>query len=142
MEMAGFRNSYFNCASLSYDDGDCLSENCTNGSDDDNDGDVDCDDSECSNHSSCTTPSSETNCTNGIDDDSDGDTDCDDSDCSNHSSCQTSGTPADLVISALSCTNSAAQGDSISCSYTISNSGGTNAGSSVLRLFLSPMPPL
>ena len=43
----------FDCSDFSYDNGDCLAENCTNGVDDDNDGDTDCDDSECSGSSSC-----------------------------------------------------------------------------------------
>ena len=75
-------------------------ENCTNGSDDDCDGNVDCDDSDCASNPACQaaycgdgtcdpgedqcncsddcgTPPAE-NCTNGSDDDCDGDVDCDD----------------------------------------------------------------
>ena len=54
-------------------------EDCGNGIDDDVDGDVDCDDSDCfGDTTDCTT---ETNCTDSEDNDGDGNTDCDDSDC-------------------------------------------------------------
>ena len=54
-------------------------EVCDNGIDDDGDGDIDCDDSECVADPYCAgTPEV---CDNGIDDDLDGDVDCDDADC-------------------------------------------------------------
>jgi hypothetical protein len=64
---------------------------CTNGIDDDQDGSIDCGDSDCANNSACTstTPSTETNCINGVDDDQDGSVDCNDSDCANNSACNT-----------------------------------------------------
>jgi len=63
--------------------------NCVDGRDDDNDGDVDCSDSDCSALSVCRAPEKpnlvespkERNCANGIDDDHDGATDCADPDC-------------------------------------------------------------
>ena len=58
-------------------------EICDNGIDDDEDGDVDCVDSDCP---AC--PDKAEICDNGIDDDADGATDCDDLDCSAEESCQ------------------------------------------------------
>ena len=55
-------------------------EICGNNADDDGDGAVDCEDSDC--------PACPEICDNGEDDDGDGDTDCDDSDCSEVESCQ------------------------------------------------------
>ena len=49
------------------------SEDCDNGADDDGDGDVDCEDSDC--------PACPEICDNGIDDDRDGKADCRDLDC-------------------------------------------------------------
>lgn len=64
--------------------------NCTNGLDDDGDGKIDCQDTDCSSQPSCQTqpPPIETNCTNKIDDDSDLLIDCADPDCIGHSACQ------------------------------------------------------
>jgi len=56
------------------------SEDCDNGADDDGDGDVDCDDSDC--------PACPEICDNGIDDDRDRDIDCDDEDCSEAEPCR------------------------------------------------------
>ncbi len=61
-------------------------ENCTNGVDDDGDGLVDCDDSDCRNHPDCQIAPED--CTNGADDDGDGLVDCDDPECDDHPSCQ------------------------------------------------------
>jgi hypothetical protein len=58
-------------------------ENCTNGIDDDGDGDVDCDDSDCVGAAGCTGEL----CTDGIDNDGDGQVDCADSDCVGTSAC-------------------------------------------------------
>ena len=55
-------------------------EICGNNADDDGDGAVDCEDSDC--------PACPEICDNGEDDDGDGDTDCEDSDCSEVESCQ------------------------------------------------------
>ena len=60
-------------------------EDCENGADDDLDGLVDCDDSDCARHNAC--PGAEI-CGNLIDDDLDGLTDCDDDDCAAAVPCQ------------------------------------------------------
>ena len=62
-------------------------ENCTNGVDDDGDGLIDCEDTDCDLDPACAGPPPE-NCTNGTDDDGDGLADCDDPDCSGAPSCQ------------------------------------------------------
>ncbi|NMC69539.1 MAG: hypothetical protein GYA57_05650 [Myxococcales bacterium] len=54
-------------------------EDCGNGTDDDLDGDIDCDDDDC--FGDATDCAAETNCADGADNDADGSTDCDDSDC-------------------------------------------------------------
>ncbi|MCB9534321.1 MAG: hypothetical protein H6698_08455, partial [Myxococcales bacterium] len=54
---------------------------CEDGFDNDGDGDIDCDDSDCGFHGICT--GQEMDCDNNIDDDGDGDIDCDDLDCFN-----------------------------------------------------------
>ena len=54
-------------------------EICGNGADDDGDGDVDCEDSDC--------PACPEICDNGIDDDRDRDIDCDDDDCAETAAC-------------------------------------------------------
>ena len=56
------------------------SEDCDNGTDDDGDGDIDCEDSDC--------PACPEICDNGIDDDEDGAADCDDTDCSGAEPCR------------------------------------------------------
>jgi hypothetical protein len=60
-------------------------EDCDNGTDDDGDGDVDCDDADCANDPACAPPAED--CDNGTDDDGDGDVDCDDADCANDPAC-------------------------------------------------------
>ncbi len=70
------------------DDSDCdasasCQEDCTNGTDDDGDGDIDCDDGDCATNAACI----ESNCANGTDDDGDGLTDCDDPDCATATGC-------------------------------------------------------
>ena len=62
------------------------SENCTNEIDDDGDGDIDCDDSNCSANVACMIE----DCTNHTDDDTDGDIDCEDSDCADNILCDLS----------------------------------------------------
>ena len=59
-------------------DGAPCSELCNDGIDNDDDGDTDCQDSECSTHSACTPVE---NCSDGIDNDGDELVDCDDDDC-------------------------------------------------------------
>jgi hypothetical protein len=54
-------------------------EACDDAIDNDEDGDVDCDDSECVRTPQCFTPSED--CSNGADDDGDGSADCSDTDC-------------------------------------------------------------
>ena len=64
-------------------------EECTNGGDDDGDGDVDCDDTDCAGNPECPpTGGGNENCSNGRDDDGDGDIDCADSDCADNKKCQ------------------------------------------------------
>ena len=59
-------------------------EDCENGTDDDRDGDVDCDDSDCADLAVCIPDEI---CDNGIDDDRDGAADCDDNDCVDDAGC-------------------------------------------------------
>ncbi len=59
-------------------------EICNNGADDDEDGDTDCDDSDCVDAGNC---NPEGDCGDGIDNDEDGDVDCADSDCDGVVSC-------------------------------------------------------
>jgi hypothetical protein len=64
----------------------CASEICDDGSDNDGDGKVDCDDPDCSKDSTC--GGTEKNCKDGVDNDNDGLTDCNDSDCAGKQGCQ------------------------------------------------------
>ena len=70
------------------EDSDCSSEcaetDCTDGIDNDSDSYIDCDDIECSDSLDCI----ESICDDGLDDDGDGQIDCDDSDCENNESCR------------------------------------------------------
>jgi hypothetical protein len=67
-------------------------EVCDNGTDDDDDGKIDCADSDCSDFAGCTSsalyaaPASE-DCDNGKDDDGDGKVDCSDGDCGSYAGC-------------------------------------------------------
>ncbi|MGV7223149.1 MAG: hypothetical protein ACQ9MH_16660 [Nitrospinales bacterium] len=65
-------------------------EICNDGVDNDQDGQIDCADSDCSNASNCNTPVIETNCSDGVDNDQDGQIDCADSDCDSASNCNSS----------------------------------------------------
>ena len=64
--------------------GGVVAEICDNNRDDDLDGQVDCDDSDCARHNACQVEI----CGNGEDDDGDGAADCDDSDCEAEEACQ------------------------------------------------------
>ena len=63
---------------------------CDDGLDNDGDGDIDCDDSDCSGDPACMEMG---HCDDGLDNDGDGDTDCDDSDCAGDPACMDMGTP-------------------------------------------------
>jgi len=82
---------YGNPYQCSFDETGCYNYEtgsaCQDGIDNDGDGDIDCDDSNCVAYPACVT--TETSCTNHYDDDGDGDTDCADSDCVNDPYCQT-----------------------------------------------------
>jgi hypothetical protein len=88
-------------------------ESCTDGTDNDCDGDVDCDDSDCSADPACQvcTPVAES-CTDDTDNDCDGDVDCDDSDCSDDPSCQvcTLGQKGDACSSDSDCCSNRCRG--------------------------------
>lgn len=60
-------------------------ENCTDKADNDGDGAIDCDDTDCATDAACQVAVED--CGNGTDDDGDGMTDCDDEDCSSESAC-------------------------------------------------------
>ena len=62
---------------------------CDDGVDNDEDGDVDCDDSDCASDAACTGGGETEVCTDGIDNDGDGAIDCDDSDCADDAACAT-----------------------------------------------------
>jgi hypothetical protein len=63
----------------------CTTEHCYNLIDDDEDGDTDCDDDECQGASVCLALGE--HCVSGEDDDRDGDTDCNDADCAQTAAC-------------------------------------------------------
>ena len=64
-------------------------QDCTNGTDDDGDGAVDCDDSDCSSDAACIIMGAEI-CDDDGDNDGDGDIDCADADCVGNPCCDTS----------------------------------------------------
>lgn len=72
-------------------------EICNNGVDDDNDGDVDCDDSDCDALAYC----ADEVCDNGSDDDADGYADCLDSDCVGDAACTGGVCAADLELGTI-----------------------------------------
>jgi hypothetical protein len=72
-------------------------EICTDNVDNDCDSQIDCDDSDCADHSDCGGGDQEI-CDNGSDDDGDGQVDCADSDCADHSACQTSDHTLDIHL--------------------------------------------
>lgn len=67
-------------------DNTACAENCADNADNDDDGDVDCDDSDCEGARVCN-PVAE-DCDDGADNDGDGDSDCDDSDCKDAENCK------------------------------------------------------
>ncbi|MBU1218917.1 trypsin-like serine protease [Myxococcota bacterium] len=64
-----------------------LEEICNNGIDDDLDGSVDCDDSDCLSYPNCVEIDTTENCSDGTDNDGDGLIDCDDADCRTFLAC-------------------------------------------------------
>ena len=74
-----------NCSGTVDDGAPCTEINCNNSFDDDSDGAIDCDDSDCATDPACVIGPE--NCDNGIDDDRDASYDCLDSDCSNDPAC-------------------------------------------------------
>ena len=64
----------------------CFEADCSDGADNDGDGTIDCDDSDCVDSADCV-GQVESDCADGLDDDGDGDIDCDDSDCAGSSDC-------------------------------------------------------
>ena len=76
------------CATLYSDQcgGSCTGEDCGNTLDDDGDGQVDCDDSDCLLEPSCI-PLTEVDCSDTLDNDNDGATDCEDTDCDSAPEC-------------------------------------------------------
>ena len=59
-----------------------LVEDCTDGVDNDEDGEIDCNDADCEGTADCVE-----DCTDGVDNDADGDVDCDDTDCTDITDC-------------------------------------------------------
>ena len=81
---SGYSTSGGDCDDADPDRSPSLAETCWDGTDEDCDGLVDCEDSDCA--AECV----ETDCSDGADDDGDGDVDCDDDDCL--AACFTGGT--------------------------------------------------
>ncbi len=82
-------------------------EMCDNGIDDDNDGQVDCTDSDCSEEPICAQPLMEI-CSNGHDDDNDGQSDCADGDCLADPFCRQTGVWQQVVINEIAWSGTAA----------------------------------
>ncbi|MDA3862754.1 MAG: hypothetical protein PF689_02690 [Deltaproteobacteria bacterium] len=78
--------SLLNCAGSGGDSNNNV-ELCDNGTDDDGDTLVDCEDADCYSAQACQNLEDEI-CNNGIDDDGDSAIDCDDADCVNHNNCK------------------------------------------------------
>ena len=77
------------CGGSSYDPGETTAEACQDGSDNDGDGQADCEDSDCAGFLFCAPVRENTAaaCQDGSDNDGDGDVDCDDSECADLISC-------------------------------------------------------
>jgi hypothetical protein len=92
-------------------------EVCDNAADDDDDGDVDCDDSDCTDDAACQVAEDE-DCDDAIDNDGDSDIDCDDSDCAADPACAAPSTELDCdnatdddADGAIDCADSDCDGD-------------------------------
>lgn len=106
---------------------------CADGRDEDDDGDTDCDDTDCRGDADCdetAAPTHETDCGDGEDEDDDGDTDCDDDDCVGDDACEAEECWDEDVGEALGAdiAGGAATGDDVSGSC-----GGGGVADSVLR---------
>jgi hypothetical protein len=82
---------------------------CTDGLDNDADGDIDCADSDCTTNTTCLESG---NCSDKLDNDIDGLTDCDDSDCTSDSACTSTGTTTGTTTSAATVSSGSACDDS------------------------------
>ncbi len=108
-------------------------DDCTDEEDNDSDGEIDCNDSDCSSTSDCpsTSSSPETNCTDDIDNDDDGDADCDDSDCDSDSSCDSSSDSSDsssaTTESGLACDDSTGFGLTLNIPIALDYSTGIDS---------------
>jgi len=85
------------CDDSECEDDPACAEDCDNGIDDDDDTDIDCDDSECATDPYCIVPDED--CDNGADDDGDGMIDCDDPECASDPSCAE--TPVEACVGGL-----------------------------------------
>jgi hypothetical protein len=87
----GFIGGDLDCTpTCDFDTSDCIAggaENCTNGVDDDGNGQCDCLDAACSTEIPCLMGGPETTCDDGVDNDHDCLVDCDDSDCLGSPTC-------------------------------------------------------
>lgn len=79
---------YFDDINITSDITSDFEIHCSNGSDDDGDGQIDCMDLDCASDPACQA-TEETQCSNGVDDDGDGLVDCADNDCAFDPACQT-----------------------------------------------------
>ncbi len=91
-EDTGTEDTGTNDTGDSGDTGPTTESACADGMDDDADGAIDCDDTDCAADAACTPPAPESVCDDGTDDDSDGATDCDDPDCAADAACTTPST--------------------------------------------------
>ncbi|MES2642988.1 MAG: hypothetical protein V4850_26120 [Myxococcota bacterium] len=92
-------------------------EVCDNSADDDDDGDVDCDDSDCTDDAACQVAEDE-DCDDAVDNDGDADIDCDDTDCAADPACAAPSTELDCdnatdddADGAIDCADSDCDGD-------------------------------
>ena len=90
---------------------DTVLENCSNGVDDDLDGQTDCDDTACRNVALCAPPEEEV-CGNGLDDDGNGLTDCDDAACAAEPDCQPEPCGNDVIDAGEQCDGANVNGQS------------------------------
>ena len=116
-------NVELNIVEVTPTEGDCV-----NGIDDDLDGDIDCDDSECAYVANCLEF-----CDNGIDDDLDGDEDCDDPDCVYAVNCfeVCDNSIDDDGDGLIDCDDNGCAGDPQCCPVNVTTGLGTYMGSTV-----------